>query len=548
SLIEPPEWRAGPPDAPQGAVAFVIGLTKNQERLSRIKVVFERAGDHSDSLTITCKASPLDRKSQRLLGTVGEQEVHFLAGEKTAKAVSILQAQDLQSVVSARCGWEWILSVSGEEPQLQKTVHRVYVLLDEPTAPWGRSPLNRPWMDVLDVVCSLRWAGGAIHRKRAQNRITHQFNRMGATGELVYGGTLSYFLVARGPIMAFVCTDFLCELRDGIATPVDCRDAATAITVFCNILGCKLLVHQISRLGGESFELTPGLESIGRTPLPPSFQFHEIALLGAEFRARSGDPLVWDGSLRIDIVPGRVSIHRAPASIGLRRYLARLTPCTDLKIEERTRGIAVLEDGRDGFTVVTSQADSDSPFFLGQIFDGFELSAFTRELYFSNFGGGATARWKSRDSKWGWLFGSTAVHKSFDLASAHLNQLREQVAGVSMTLAGTFQDGFEADGGRTVAFRRGNVTCRFTSFRSPAQSRVRPIAMALDNGLRGNGGDSIAIDRLEDLNVLVREGLRAKGSIRLMAKAGRFIVADGLFSYDGNLEDLRAYRHKKTPI
>jgi hypothetical protein len=140
--------------------------------------------------------------------------------------------------------------------ELRDHTHRIYVLLDVPTAPWQQAPyqpnnLQLPWTDILDHGC--RWAAPATIPDDAAARITRKVYDLGP-GIITYdcpgGGSTHY----ANP--GFDCTAFLDRLGGGVGNGqyVNCTDCATIVSVFANAVGADLWQSQITVQGARYFE------------------------------------------------------------------------------------------------------------------------------------------------------------------------------------------------------------------------------------------------------------------------------------------------------
>jgi hypothetical protein len=183
------------------------------------------------------------------------------------------------------------------------TRHRIYTLLDVPTAPWQQAPYaagntQLPWTEALDRACT--WAFGAATHLDAARGVTRELNQLGPT-LISYdcpGGGSSHYSAG-----SFDCSAFLERLRGGFGNGyyVNCSDCATFVSTFANILGCDLWQSRM----GWGFGLNPML-GIGSSVWQPcchgapgwgdSFSYHEVAWTGA----CGVDDHVFDACLRVD--------------------------------------------------------------------------------------------------------------------------------------------------------------------------------------------------------------------------------------------------------
>ena len=194
--------------------------------------------------------------------------------------------------------WEYRLEPQQQWRHLAVTRHRIYVVLDLPTAPWVQMPHNAPntqlpWTDVLDYAC--RWAEGATSSDMVAALVTQHIYELGPriiTYDCPGGGSSHYSWGA------FDCTAFLYRLHGGIGNGlyVNCSDCATFVSTFANALGCDLwqskmgwgfALNELLAIGSRVWQTACGW---------PSFNYHEVAW---EAAATVTDD-VYDACLRVD--------------------------------------------------------------------------------------------------------------------------------------------------------------------------------------------------------------------------------------------------------
>lgn len=235
-----------------------------------------------------------------VLGEPQERTVTFAAGGTSGPVEFTLAYTRL---ATARVGvytteWRWQYRAGqGGWTDMDVTRHRVYVLLDVPTAPWQQQPFagntQVPWTEVLDVAC--QWGFFADTKHEAAAKVTASVHGLGP-GTVTYdcpgGGGTRY---ASG---FFNCTAFLDRLRGGTGNGyyVNCSDCATFTSTFANVLGADL---SQSRMEGW-FELNPIL-AIGSSTWQTAcgwggFGYHEVAWTGS---ATANDN-VYDACLQVD--------------------------------------------------------------------------------------------------------------------------------------------------------------------------------------------------------------------------------------------------------
>lgn len=542
SVIEPPEWQAGRLFEQQGGVAFVAELVK-AGRKPTATVVFERKVIEQ-ALTVTASAAAIRHGTAPILGDLAKQRVTFAAGESQARCQFELNSAHLNAVGTGDVQWEWRLENGVGGLSMERTLHRVYVLLGEPQLPWSSNPAQLPWMDLLDLVCLKKWAGGTRRFQDAQNRITRRFNRMGDHGELVYEGAHSFFLHSPNGVTSLLqCTDLLRELGDGLPTSVDCQDSATAVTAFCNVLGCNLSISRITPAkAGEVIVLEKSVRAVGSGPLPKTFGFHEVALLDKRFRRKGRPDMVWDGSLQVDVVLGRRTAIRVPSSISFPGYLRALTT-TPVEQAPKVPRSALVEMPGERSEDSRSAADAASPFMIGSLFDGFTIPGFERWDPPGAFGASTTSRWRGPS---GWILVQAQPAESFDVAKRLMDDFHPQVTTPLLKLNGSFQQALLTESRDTLFFRRGNLVCRISRYRSEAGLDVEKIARQLDNQLTLTAGHPGAGHGI-DLSTLPPPGPENRVFYRLIAPQGTFVRKDGKIGFDGDPKSLQIFQHHIGP-
>jgi hypothetical protein len=175
--------------------------------------------------------------------------------------------------------WEYRQAPHHSWHHFATTRHRIYVVLDLPTAPWKQGPYSAgntqlPWTDVLDYAC--RWADGATSKDMAAALVTQNVYALGPS-VVTYdcpGGGSSHYSMGN-----FACTAFLDRLHGGTGNGVyvNCSDCATIVSTFANALGCDLWQSRM----GYGFDLND-LLAIGSNVWQTacgwgSFSYHEVA-------------------------------------------------------------------------------------------------------------------------------------------------------------------------------------------------------------------------------------------------------------------------------
>lgn len=320
-FVTVPEWQRGisvnPEDSPAAyAVARVRGNTVT------IQAQFRRSAPELQTVEIRALDATIDPPRRQgclgqilrilhgiiralfgnVLGEVAARQVTFGPSGDTAFETFQLQYTKLDTAfVGIRTTtWRWQYRVSPGDPwsDFDTSTHRIYVLLDLPTAPWQQQPYGSgnaqlPWTEVLDYACN--WAFGATAAVDAACGVTRRVYQLGPariTYDCPGWGSTHY----ASP--TFNCTAFLDRLRGGPGAGyyVNCTDCATFVASFANILGCDLWESRM----GWGFGLNP-LLAIGSAVWQPAcgwpgFNYHEVAWTGA---CDVGDH-VYDACLQVD--------------------------------------------------------------------------------------------------------------------------------------------------------------------------------------------------------------------------------------------------------
>lgn len=245
-----------------------------------------------------------------VLGEVRARTVTFTLGQSGPVSFQLKHTK----LVNARVGphttkWRWQYRLmNGPWVDFQLTEHRIFVLVDLPTAPWQQTPYQQtntqlPWTDVLKYAC--QWGLGATTQVEAASRVTRGVYQLGpavVTYDCPGGGGSQYSWGG-----GFDCSAFIERLQGGFGNGyyVNCSDCATFVSTFANILGCDLWQSRMKDNGFVSFGLNPML-GIGSNTWEPcchgepfwsdAFSYHEVAWTGA----CTVSERVYDGCLQVD--------------------------------------------------------------------------------------------------------------------------------------------------------------------------------------------------------------------------------------------------------
>lgn len=234
-----------------------------------------------------------------VLGEVKPTQVTFQSDGQTGFQTFELQNHRLLSagvnISDVSWLWQYRLGPSDSWTDIVLSEHRIYTVLDTPTAPWQQLPFQPdntqlPWTEVLDHACL--WARTTMTNVSAATRVTQSLYDSGGeivTYDCVTSGASHYTLGSPFELSFFECTAFLDLLRGGVGQGpyINCVDCATIVSTFANALGCNLSqVGIFSDLGiGVLWPLNPIL-AIGSSVWEAGacgsagFVFHSVAITG----------------------------------------------------------------------------------------------------------------------------------------------------------------------------------------------------------------------------------------------------------------------------
>ena len=322
-FVNVPEWQRGVSVNPEDSPA-AYALAQVQGNTVTIQAKFKRLSAALQTVEVRAVDAVVDPPGKdgclgiimqimriiiralfgNVLGEVAARSVTFGAGGETGFETFQLQNTKLDGTfVGIRTTtWRWQYRANPSDPWIDfdTSTHRVYLLLDTPTAPWQQLPYTSgntqlPWTEVLDYACN--WGMGTTTAIDTACEVTRNVYQLGP-GTVTYdcpgGGNTHY----ASP--TFNCTAFLDRLRGGVGNGyyVNCSDCATFVSTFANVLGCDLWQSRMS--GSWGFGLNPML-GIGSTTWQPacgwsSFNYHEVAWTGA----CGVNDRVYDACLQVD--------------------------------------------------------------------------------------------------------------------------------------------------------------------------------------------------------------------------------------------------------
>src|SRR5215831_5045901 len=286
-----PEYRRfaclNPEDSP---AAYSVASTKG----SKITV----------KVTLSCTDPAVTSAEIRVDDHVKSRSVNFSGGKTGVEVFELIHppvSHGHVGIWDVEWHWEYRIPPHHQWHHAVVTRHRIYVVLDMPTAPWNQSPFTAantqiPWTDALNVGC--RWAQGADSKDKAARHITESVYALGPA-VVTYdcpGGGASHYSFPNCDLTAF-----LDRLKGGVGNGiyVNCSDCATIVSTFTNLVGCDLWQSRM----GFNFSLNPILaigSSVWQTACGwGGFFYHEVAW---EKACTAADD-VWDGCLEVNGSP-----------------------------------------------------------------------------------------------------------------------------------------------------------------------------------------------------------------------------------------------------
>ena len=206
--------------------------------------------------------------------------------------------------------WEWSADDGATWPAFDETSHEIYVVLDEPCAPWGRPGSTEriaPWADVIDQACT--WARGESDAAAVVRRITAEVNALGGQRILDECGkpqTIAWqsgtdYHISNGRSI-FLCSDFirLARLERTNHYQLNCLDCASAVGTFATVLGVAVQrTEMLPGRGAQHLECNP-VWLIGRT----AARDEEFAVHVAASSGTGRTLVISDACLKVDFDPG----------------------------------------------------------------------------------------------------------------------------------------------------------------------------------------------------------------------------------------------------
>ena len=192
------------------------------------------------------EAEPVDSDSPP--GGLGAQDVTFSDGASTWVEFAA-NAMIPRAVRRADLRWEWKVSRMGGHDVAEFACattgpHRVYTVLDVPTAPWVPNGMDvqNPWTDALELACTV--AEGRSGKVQTLAAVTsHLFHNMGFRYDTKNG--MPSFLHDDG---AFDLTGYVRKMSHR-GNLVNCFDQGHAVSIVGGIMGVSVAVKVIRPFG-----------------------------------------------------------------------------------------------------------------------------------------------------------------------------------------------------------------------------------------------------------------------------------------------------------
>jgi hypothetical protein len=236
-----------PRTAAQQCAAYAIARTRGQAAF--VRCTFEVAGGGGHHFEVRATGGGV-------LGELDPVAVTFGAGA-TASADFPLAHRDFRAIGRHDVTWQWWVRRRGASSwsQLVATSHRIYLLLDEPGAPWTQTfgDKRNPWTDLLDHTCAI--AGGQKSEMGAAIALTKAIYsnyslrydiergapRYGfgqTTGSFRLTNWIGYVLNAMPPATPTFCPGSAEAYNDNWI--INCYDAAASLALMGKSVGTPL--------------------------------------------------------------------------------------------------------------------------------------------------------------------------------------------------------------------------------------------------------------------------------------------------------------------
>jgi hypothetical protein len=200
------------------------------------------------------------------LGGVHPRTVTF---DQEGNSAVLFEVEDLP-VGAGKWVFTWTWQVFGAQEWFNVTTsqHLIYVVPALPKPPWTQDPMDPdgwslPWPSALDKACW--WAAGTIFPNEAAAAIVRAINDLPGQ-QYKEKGTLA-------TLDEFHLTEYLHNIDTGQLFSMNCRDVATAVITFANLLGADLWPLTLK----TGFTTKPVRALSDAMTTTPTWGFHEVA-------------------------------------------------------------------------------------------------------------------------------------------------------------------------------------------------------------------------------------------------------------------------------
>jgi len=298
--VDVPEWVQKETNPAQAPAAYSIKDISGQTVTIKARFVI---GDK------TATSMSIQATGGGVLGAIDPITINFKNGVSDPEWVNLpLSHQTLAAGGVARndIAWSWQFrpTTGGTWTNMQTTHHRIYSVLEMPSAPWKQAnypaDTQAPWTDALDYACL--WAAGTTTKDAAAAAITREVNQsLHLTYDMSAGASVYTRHNRAISQSVFLCTQFIDYLTSGTGrgATINCTDCATIVSTFANLIGCDLTQSRMQSHFGLNKIIAIGHTSFGYPGFGPGFSYHEVAWTGATSYT---DPL-YDACLQVDSGP-----------------------------------------------------------------------------------------------------------------------------------------------------------------------------------------------------------------------------------------------------
>jgi len=243
-----PEYDSAIARTPQEqCAAYAIASTRNQAAFVRCTFELSPAGTSSFEVKAT---------DGGVLGALDTRTVSF-SSTTTATVDFPLAHRNFFAVGRHDVTWHWWMRARGAKAwqRLVATSHRIYLILDIPTAPWTQTygDKRNPWTDLLDHACSI--ADGQANEidsaislvKAIYSNYSLRYDIVSGAPRYGFGGTsgsfnltnwIGYVLQGAPPASPTFCQGSGEAYNDNWI--VNCYDAAASLALTGKVVGVRL--------------------------------------------------------------------------------------------------------------------------------------------------------------------------------------------------------------------------------------------------------------------------------------------------------------------